>query len=562
MKLTVAKKLSFSFFALILFIAGIAGFSYYETNNVNSLYEELLDDRVLKEDLVQQMIIEIKDQQVTVRSYLLDSDEYYIDQFQLAVNNYNELSNHLEGIVDETGANYLAQLNQLQEQYEVIANEAILMKQEERTDDMISLLQNEGSPIIIKFAETSNQFLQYQQMMKDDFRELVNSSMVTLISTLLIVSTIALLFAAAVTYIISKQISKPVLAIANGAEKIANGDLTGETLQIKNRDELGRLAESFNKMHDNLKNMIFKVSDSANDLSASSEQLSASAEQTSSATNQIALSITNVSENLQNQSDHVDETNQTVGQMAVGIQQITNNVVAVTESATDVQQLSDEGSAKIKDGIKQMGLVNNKVSHSKKMVEELGVQSKEISQIVDLINNIADQTNLLALNAAIESARAGEAGRGFAVVADEVRKLAEKSTKSTKQISTIVEQIQLKIAAIVEAMDSGAHEVNKGVTAVNQTGEAFKKIQKAVNNTAGQMQDVSAAAQQLASGSDEVTKAMNDVRKLNHSITGQSQEVSVAAEEQLSSMEEVSHSANQLADMAEELQELVMSFKV
>ena len=481
---------------------------------------------------------------------------------KLAVNNYNELSNQLEGIVDETGANYLAQLNQLQEQYEVIANEAILMKQEERTDDMIALLQSEGSPIIIKFAETSNQFLQYQQMMKDEFRDLVNSSMVTMITTLMIVSTIALLFAVAVTYIISKQISKPVLAISQAAEKIANGDLTGETLQIKNRDELGRLAESFNKMHANLKNMIFKVSDSANDLSASSEQLSASAEQTSTATNQIALSITNVSESLQNQSDHVDETSQTVGQMAVGIQQITENVVTVTESATDVQQLSDEGSEKIKDGIKQMGLVNDKVSRSKEMVEELGVQSKEISQIVDLINNIADQTNLLALNAAIESARAGEAGRGFAVVADEVRKLAEKSTKSTKQISTIVEQIQLKIAEIVEAMDSGAHEVDKGVSAVNQTGEAFKKIQKAVNSTAGQLQDVSATAQQLASGSEEVTKAMSDVRKLNHTITGQSQEVSVAAEEQLSSMEEVSHSAKQLADMAEELQELVKNFKV
>ncbi|MBL0284361.1 MAG: hypothetical protein IPQ01_10930, partial [Zoogloea sp.] len=122
------------------------------------------------------------------------------------------------------------------------------------------------------------------------------------------------------------------------------------------------------------------------------------------------------------------------------------------ESSGDV---SDSGIEVINQAISSMSMIADTVNKSAEAVLHLGDESKAISQIVNVIREIADQTNLLALNAAIEAARAGEAGRGFAVVADEVRKLAERTSLSTKEITRMVDDIQAGAAKAVQSMTRG-----------------------------------------------------------------------------------------------------------
>lgn len=155
----------------------------------------------------------------------------------------------------------------------------------------------------------------------------------------------------------------------------------------------------------------------------------------------------------------------------------------------------------------------------------LGNQSKEIGQIVNTISDIAGQTNLLALNAAIEAARAGEQGKGFAVVADEVRKLAEQSQMAAKQIADLIAQIQSQPNSAVQAMNEGSAEVKIGTEVVDTAGHTFTDI-------------------------------------ISRDTAAQAETVSAVTEEQSAAMDEITTSSEALANMAEDLSEVVSKFKL
>lgn len=142
----------------------------------------------------------------------------------------------------------------------------------------------------------------------------------------------------------------------------------------------------------------------------------------------------------------------------------------------------------------QMEAIENTTASSEKVIDELSNSAAKITQIVELITQIADQTNLLALNAAIEAARAGEHGRGFAVVAVEVRKLAEQSANAAKEIHQLIATIQHETGIAVQSMADSIARVQEGSTVVAEVGTTFEKIISAVQNLSDEIQSVAAAA--------------------------------------------------------------------
>lgn len=379
-----------------------------------------------------------------------------------------------------------------------------------------------------------------------------------LYSTIAIVAIILMLV---ITFITAKRVTKPIKILVSQVNVVANGDLTVQA-EVSGKDEIAELATGFNKMVQNLRKLILEVHDSAEQVAASSEELTASAQESAQASNQVSGSITEIAHGAERQLHAIAQTGAVVQEISVGIKQMTadaNN--AVTRSAQANGKAKESGQS-IGKAVNQMGLIEQTVNTSAKVVANLGERSKEIGQIVETISGIAGQTNLLALNAAIEAARAGEQGRGFAVVADEVRKLAEQSQEAAKQIAALIEEIQGETAQAVVAMDNGTREVSLGAQIINDAGSAFKEIDELVTQVSEQIMGISSNMQQMDAGSRNIVSSVQTIDDLSKKAAGEAETVSAATEEQSATMQEIASASNNLAKMAQKLQETVNIFRV
>ncbi|MGI6187771.1 MAG: methyl-accepting chemotaxis protein, partial [Brevibacillus sp.] len=195
-------------------------------------------------------------------------------------------------------------------------------------------------------------------------------------------------------------------------------------------------------------------------------------------------------------------------------------------------------------------------------VQQLEQRSRDISQIIAVITEIARQTNLLALNAGIEAARAGEHGKGFAVVAEEVRKLAEGTNAAAQQIVSMISEIQKSTAAIVEQMDDGTRTVAEGRRTAGQSDEMFRRIEHNIRRVSAEMEGVSQAFARMAPDAQQVVAVAQEVSAASREAAAGVQGISAAVEEQNAAMELIAASANQLAVLAERLTSSLTAFRL
>ena len=202
------------------------------------------------------------------------------------------------------------------------------------------------------------------------------------------------------------------------------------------------------------------------------------------------------------------------------------------------------GEGAIKKAVSQMKIIEEKTNDTAMVVCELEEKSKQIGQIVDAISNISGQTNLLALNAAIEAARAGEAGRGFSVVAEEVRKLAEQSQNAAKQITGLINEVQMKTNSAVEFMVMGKKEVDAGTQVVSMAGSSFEEILGMVRVMTLQISEISKSIADITSGTQKMVQAVDTIDQEGKKASEQTQTISAATEEQSASTEEIASAAS------------------
>lgn len=410
-------------------------------------------------------------------------------------------------------------------------------------------IRNESGDIIGMF------YVGASKKFSDELQQLFVRQLAVVLGAIILVTV-------AIAYYIAKRATLPILAILAATQKVAAGNLQVEPLKISSQDELGQLAEGFNKMLIELRDLITIVANSAEQVAASSEELTASAEQSAEAATHIAERITEVAAGTERQLYDINSSNSVIGNMTEGINQIAANSASLAKIVDKTTEAVRNGDKTVNITIEQMGNVEKTVFDSAQVVAKLGERSKEIGQIVTTISNIAGQTNLLALNAAIEAARAGEQGRGFSVVAEEVRKLAEQSQTAAKEIADLIVEIQNDTNEAILAMKQGTLEVKNGLDAVNITGAAFLDIRKLVEEMLSQINNISAEIQEMAAGSHQIVATVEDVARICQDTAGQSQSVSAATQEQSASMQEVAASSQALAKMAEDLQKAVIAFKL
>ncbi|WP_239619031.1 methyl-accepting chemotaxis protein [Cohnella mopanensis] len=562
MRITIGKKMISAFLSIAVLFGVVSGLSLFYLKKIDDSYSDLINRRVQILSNTKDMRASTLQQMSSLRDFLLSQNKDGLDRIDESNKQLSNLiSVTLKLVHRDADINQLQNLNELGLQFKKGADQVISLEGK-NNEEATKLAASDVIPLGRQMEKLANEIADGQQKLVDEGGK-ENSLMVDSIrTTVMILSIILFLTALAIGYIISRLISKPIVHIANAAKRIASGDLTSEKMNVKSRDELGEMAESFNRMSQNLRDLILQVGMSAKNVAISSEELTASAEQTNLATLQISSTIQEVASGADNQVKSVNESVQAVNEMSEGAQQIAINAQSVSSSASEAADNSLEGNQAIEQVVNQMNFIHQTIEDLSEVINRLGERSQDIGEIVGFITDIASQTNLLALNASIEAARAGEQGRGFAVVASEIRKLAEQSTQSSQQIAELIASIQQETIAAAQSMEVGTKEVNEGIRVVSRAGTSFEHIQQSVHKVVTQIQEVAAAAQEMSASTEQVGSSMNYISTIvEESATGM-QQVSAFTEEQIASAEEVFSSASSLSKMAEQLRDQIGKFKV
>jgi twitching motility protein PilJ len=357
-----------------------------------------------------------------------------------------------------------------------------------------------------------------------------------------------------------RNIASPLKAIGSGIDKVKTGNYA-DRIKINSRDEFYDIAETFNSTMDKVttliqtdderKRMQEDIVRFLNILSAASDgDLSQKAEVTPDVFGSLADAFNLMVEGLSDLIKEVKKSAEEANTRSIALAEIIRKleagadmqkievktaseaVIISAESATMIagktkvaQQISEDAFAAINrggkivaDSINGMQLIRVTVQAINKRMKLLSEKMMEIGIISQLISEIANRTNLLALNASIEAARAGEQGKGFVIIADEIRGLAERSGKSTKQISEIIGSIQNEAATVTKHLEEETNYVEMETNMASDTGTIFAQIETIIKNIGSITTEIDAATGDQKAITAKVAISMEEVQRISQDV--------------------------------------------
>jgi methyl-accepting chemotaxis protein len=347
--------------------------------------------------------------------------------------------------------------------------------------------------------------------------------------------------------LMATSLSRSVEKVVAFAEQPALGDFTA-TLSMPQKDELGRLAHSQNRLVTHQEKMLREISNgvttltaSSSDLGAISEQMKQSAEQTSGKADAVATAAEEMSTNMNSVASASEQAAANVGLVAAAAEEMSATISEIAHNSEKARVITEDAVALTQEASIQ--------------VDKLGVDAQDISKVTEVITEISEQTNLLALNATIEAARAGEAGKGFAVVANEIRELARQTAQATQEIKARIGGVQTSTADSVG-------QIKNVSQVIGQVDEIVSAIATAVEEQSATTQDIAEnvghASQGIQEVSGSVTQSSAVAGDISRDIAGEND----SAGEMSTSSSQVNVSTHDLQNPAVRLTQIVDRFKI
>lgn len=371
---------------------------------------------------------------------------------------------------------------------------------------------------------------------------------------------IVLIVAGLLSWPLIWSILRPIKRLQAAMQEFQAGKLSVRS-GIKQRNEIGKLAQVFDGMVEQVAGLMEHIRQTSDKLGESAQILLVSTAENSAASSEVAVTMQEIAAGAGDQAGIAERNGEIVHMLAGHMDAVEEQTAEMNQLASRMQEVARTNTSRLEQLSQQTQRSVAATESVTEAIASLDRSSEQIEEFVGVIAGITNQTNLLALNAAIEAARAGEHGRGFGVVASEIRKLAAHSEESLSRVHELVESIrqETRQAAALTAQASAA--MTEQAASVGETNEGFSTIHEAVNQHLEGIRTVVAAVKAMAEGKDAISANTAQLQAISQSTAAGTQEVSASIEEQSASTEQLNHLARQLETAAEELRQQVRRFK-
>lgn len=471
-------------------------------------------------------------------------------------------SDELGSIVNQTGMNGTGSIMILDENRMIISHEDSSLLGSELTDGYLESIYGDtesnhfrDGDDVISFATTKTG---WKLITKQPMSSLMEEMQVVR-KGIIVVVLICVILSIIIGMYMAFSISRPLNLIIKLMGKVEQGDLTVSS-PISGKNEIGKLSYSFNKMIENVRELIIKTDDVSKQVVKDTTIIRGSSEQSAAAASQVASAITELAEGASEQARQVENTNRLMDNLATNINSVIDRIedimkmIEKAEASRDyASNTMDKLNEKTKNAVESSHIINQEI-------QLLNEETREVIKVVKVIAGISEQTNLLALNAAIEAARAGKAGKGFAVVADEIRKLAMETKDATGMINKIISNIQTKTQKAVEIVESSDKIFDEQKLMVLETNDAFIEMAESTQKMIEQIEVINSKIADISMQKEQTVSAISNIAAIVQQSAASIEEVTATSQEQTTAAEQLAVLANNLSDVIESLKKSLAQF--